>query len=101
MNPHVPAEKLNQQIEHLVSGGSVLSGNESSSLLAIASELRLLPDPDFKQRLMADLIDEAAPLGTSVRLDEDENDPAGAAALSSIMIMPTLTGKGFSIFSAD
>lgn len=97
MNPHVPAEELNQQIEKLLTGRGVEPGSDSSSLLAIASDLRLLPDPDFRHRLMADLIDEAAPLESPyVRSDSNQSRPAVLSAF-----MPTLTGKGFSVFPAD
>jgi TonB family protein len=97
MNPHVPAEELDQQVEKMILGTSVHSGDESSPLLATASELRLLPDLDFRRRLGADLINEATPVETSL-IPSRDNQP-GTAALSSIM--PTLTGKGFRIFPAD
>ena len=48
MNSHVSAEELDRQIEKLVSGKVRRGGMEASSLLAIASELQLLPDPDFR-----------------------------------------------------
>jgi hypothetical protein len=59
MNPHVLNEELDQQIEKMLTRTNAqLAG--SSSLLAIASELCHLPDPDFKRGLEADLLDEAA-----------------------------------------
>lgn len=97
MNPHVPAEELDEQIEKMISGTSVESGDESSPLLAMASVLRLLPDPDFKHRLGADLIDEASPIESS--FIPSRNNSPGTGAVASIM--PTLAGKGFSIFPAD
>ena len=97
MNPHLSAEELDQQIERMLVGGPGLSGSGSSSLLAIAGELRLLPEPDFMRRLMNDLIDESVPVeARSIPL---RNNQQGTAVLASIM--PTLSGKGFSIFPAD
>jgi hypothetical protein len=66
-------------------------------LLAIAGELQLLPDPDFRHRLLDNLIDKAVAVEASFIPSRD--NPQGAAVLASIM--PTLTGKGFSIFPAD
>ncbi len=60
MNPLVGAEEVDRQIENLFSGGNVVPDGEPSSLLAIASDLRLLPDSDFKNRLRDNLIDQAA-----------------------------------------
>jgi TonB family protein len=97
VNPHVAAEELDQQIERLGWGESVEPRSDASSLLAVASELRLLPDPDFRRRLVAGLMHEAASVGTSyVRSAESQSTAAGLSA-----IMPTLTGKGFSVFPAD
>jgi hypothetical protein len=81
----------------MFSGGPVALGSESSYLLAIAGELQLLPDPDFRHRLLDNLIDKAVAVEASFIPSRD--NPQGAAVLASIM--PTLTGKGFSIFPAD
>jgi TonB family protein len=97
MNPHVSAEELDQQIEEMILGTSVELSDEASPLLATASELRLLPDPDFRRRLNAELMSEAMPAETSFTPSRDNRPSAGAAA----SIMPTLTGKGFRIFPAD
>jgi TonB family protein len=96
MNPHVPAEELDQQIEKMLSRTNAQAAG-SSPLLAIASELRLLPDPDFKRRLQADLSDEAAPLESS--LGCSVVNQSRTAAFSAIL--PTLTGKGLRVFPAD
>jgi TonB family protein len=96
MNPNVPAEEFDQQIEKIVSRTNAQPAG-SSPLLAIAGDLHLLPDPDFKRRLLADLMDEAALIESSpVRSAENQS---GVSALASIM--PTLTAKGFSIFPAN
>lgn len=98
MNPDVRAEEFDHQIEKLFSGRTVESGSDCPSLLSLASDLRLLPDPDFKRRLMADLVEEAAPTETpSASLGEDHQ--ANVAILSSIL--PTLTRKRFRVFPAD
>jgi len=96
MNPHVLNEELDQQIERMVTRTNAqLAG--SSSLLAIASELCHLPDPDFKRGLQADLLDEAVPLDSSS--DRSSMNHSRIAAFSGIM--PTLTGKGLRVFPAD
>jgi protein TonB len=91
------ADELDQQIESLISGRGGDHDGDSNSLLAVATELRSIPDPDFKRRLMAELVGEAVPFETAYI-------PQGTmqretAALSSIM--PTLSGKGLGIFPAD
>jgi hypothetical protein len=80
MNPYIPAEQLEHQIEKLASGTSA-ELSDSSPLLAIASELRFLPDPDFKSLLMAGLMEETAPLESSF-VHSDAN-PSRVAALSA------------------
>ena len=97
MNPHLTAEGLDQQIEKMMLGTSVDAGDEASPLLATASELRLLPDFDFKRRLAADLMNAATPAANSFIPPSDNR--AGTGAIASIM--PTLTEKGFSVFPAD
>jgi len=97
MSPRDPADELDPQIEKLVSGGSMESVGGFPSLLAIANELRLVPDPDFKRHLRADLIDEAALVETSFFASTDKQPDA--AVLSAIM--PTLSGKRLGIFPAD
>src|SRR5258708_35299826 len=102
MNPLIRAEELDKQIEKMILGKNVELGDESSPLLAVASELRLLPDSDFRRRLEADLIDgvtsdEVTSVETSCIPSGD--DQPSTAVLASIM--PTLTGRGFSIFPPD
>jgi len=97
MNPLVGAEEVDRQIEKLFSGESVAPEGESSSLLAIASDLRLLPDSDFKLRLRDNLIDQAGDDEALLVPTRDNQPEAGVLA----SIMPTLTGKGFSVFPAD
>lgn len=91
-----PAEELDQQIENLISVGS--GDHDGDSLLAIAADLRSIPDLGFKRRLMAELVGEAVSLGTA-NVPQSAMQPETAAALSSIM--PTLSGKGLGIFPAD
>ena len=96
MNSHVAAEELDRQIEKMVAGEIAVAA-EGSPLLAIASESQLLPDPDFRRCLLADLIDQPTALEGSF-VPPQPNQPR-AAALAAIM--PTLTGKRFSVFPAD
>jgi TonB family protein len=97
MNPHLSAEELDQQIERMFSGGAVTMNGESSPLLAITGKLQLLADPDFKCRLADQLADAVVPAEAPF-IPTSEN-PQSARLLASIM--PTLSGKGFSIFPAD
>jgi TonB family protein len=97
MNPHVTAEELDQQIEKMILGPIVGLGDEAPPLLATARELSLLPDPDFRRLLGADLMNEATPVEASFISSRDNR--LGEGAVASIML--TLTGKGFRMFPAD
>lgn len=90
------AEELDQQIENLISTGS--RDHDGDSLLAIAADLRSIPNPDFRRRLMTELVGEAVSLETA-HIPQSAMQQETAAALSSIM--PTLTGNGFAILPAD
>jgi periplasmic protein TonB len=97
MNQHLSAEDLDRQIDRMFSGGGVTMDGESSPLLAIAGELQLLADPDFKCGLAEELTDTGVPVEAPFVPALD--NPQSARLLASIM--PTLSGKGFNIFPAD
>src|SRR5262249_49767808 len=59
MNREVIADELDQQIEGVLSGKRTI-GVGSGPLLALASELYMLPDPEFKTRLAQFLLEEDA-----------------------------------------
>jgi len=88
-----------RQGRHQTSGDSSSATPDTSSLLAIATELRLLPTPEFKNRLKADLNEEA----------EERALPTSAADIESVRnsarlrleIMPSLDQREFSMLPAD
>jgi len=59
--------------------------------------LQFLPDPDFRRRLVADLVDQPAAREASFVPPQ----PSQPRAATLAAIMPTLTGKRFSVFPAD
>ncbi len=129
MNQQAFSEQLDQQIEELMAGlrlGPAASqssakaentaddgssrgaaayddpsnaASEASSLFAIAAELRLLPTPEFKNQLKADLEEETEEraLGTSAAGIESARDSAGLRP----EIMPSLDQRKFSVLPAD
>ena len=78
--------------------GNSIVRPEWDSLAAIAAELRTLPDPDFKNRLKADLMEAA---GTAEPLDAgaDYESVEGVAALSTIL--PSIGSKGLYLLPTD
>jgi TonB family protein len=56
MNRQAMADELDQHVEMLLTGKHVV-GAKSEPLLALASELRMLPTPEFKSRLKDELVE--------------------------------------------
>ena len=56
MNRQAMADELDQQVEMLLTGKRIV-GTKSEPLLALASELRMLPTPEFKSRLKDELVE--------------------------------------------
>ncbi len=94
MSQPLSADRLDEQVTNMLSGGgAALKGD--SPFLAVSRELQLLPDPDFKRCLADDLTGVTA----EVRQIPSNYDQQGSEVLASII--PTLNGKGFSVFPAD
>src|SRR6266446_4781045 len=95
MNRQSLADDFDQQLEALMTGKSVVRP-EWDSLVAIAAELCTVPDPDFRNRLKADLMEEAVePLEAGAGYESVE----GVAALSTIL--PSLGSKGLHLLPTD
>ncbi len=84
------ADDVNNTVENLVTGqGSTplpVPDPETRELAEVAAELRLMPDPEFKEKLKAQLAGAAASTSTSARIVEISKSPANDYA----DILPTL-----------
>jgi TonB family protein len=98
MKQEIFADELNRRIEQLVAGEQVEHEPQSGSLLSIAAELIALPNPDFKVRLRADLLEETEAAQTYYQ-DAHFQRTDGTALLGGIL--PTLDGTRSGIFPAD
>jgi len=107
MSRYDNADELDRLVDRLVTSGGIPSQAELErgtleeqdglgGLLAIASDLEVLPNPEFRARLKAELMDEVA---FSVSPESRIEQLAGAVVATEIL--PTLGGKSFGIFSAD
>jgi protein TonB len=96
MNRQADADELNVEIESLLGCGKIETQGKWRPLAAIAAELRHLPNPDFKSRLKAELL-EAYPQG--VAREASFEQVTGAAAFAEIL--PSIGGNNFRIFPAD
>jgi TonB family protein len=93
-NPQFAADNFNQYLESRTAGEARALCPEWDSLVAIAAELLTLPDPDFKNRLKAELMEEAGSLEAGAHYERVEG-PALAT------ILPSLGGKGLVLFPSD
>jgi TonB family protein len=113
MNREVIADELDQQIEGVLSGKRTI-GVGSDPLLALASELYMLPDPEFKTRLEQFLLEEDAepalsewneskvgthPLVVAQSTNHDRVDWPQPASLGALT--PLFGGKHTGLFPAD
>ena len=96
MNRQADADELNIEIESLLTCGKVETQGKWRALSGIAGELRELPNPDFKSRLKAELLEEYPVSATPKAAFEQVT---GAAAFAEIL--PSLGGNNFRIFPAD
>ena len=96
MNRQSLAHDFDQYLETLMAGEGVARRLEWDSLVAIAAELRMFPDPDFKNCLRADLMQEAVEL---LEAGAGYESFEGAGALSTIL--PSLGSKGLHLFPTD
>jgi len=96
MNRQSLADAFDQQLEALMTGKSIAPRSEWDSLVAIAADLRTLPDPDFKNHLKVDLMEDATkPLETGAGYEHVD----GVAAISTIL--PSLGSKGLHLLPTD
>ena len=93
MNRQADADELNIEMELLLSGGKAAMGGKWHALTKIAAELRELPNPEFKSRLKAELLEEY-PI-TAARQASFEQ-VTGAVVFAEIL--PSLGGNNFRTF---
>jgi protein TonB len=96
MNRQADADELNVEMETLLTSGTLNSQGKWRALAAIAADLRELPNPEFKSRLKAELLEEC-PVGPPRALAFEQ--VTGAAAFAEII--PIFGAKDFRIFPAD
>jgi TonB family protein len=96
MNLQADADELNVEIESLLASGEVDIQGKWHSLALIAGDLRELPNPKFKSRLKAELLEEC-PVSTGQEASFEQVTSAAAFA----EILPIFGAKDFGIFPAD
>src|SRR4051812_9588344 len=96
MNRQADADELNIEMERLLAGGKVDMRGKWHSLAVIAAELRDLPNPEFKARLKAELLEDD-PVNTARDASFDQVTSAAAFA----EILPIFGAENFPIFPAD
>jgi protein TonB len=106
MSRYDNADELDRLVDRLVTSGKTpaqaelgrgtLEEDGLGGLLAIASDLQMLPNPEFRARLKADLMDE---VGFSVSPESRIEQMTGTVIASDIL--PSLGAKTFGIFPAD
>jgi TonB family protein len=98
MKQEIFADELNRRIVQLLARVNVEHEPEWNPLLAIAAEATTLPNPEFRSRLKADLLEEAESSQTHYQ-DAQFRQAEGAELLARGL--PTLDGKQSGIFPAD
>ena len=98
MKQEISADELNRRVEELLAGVHVEHEPEWSPLLTIAAEVTTLPNPEFKSRLKADLLEETESAQRHYQ-DAQFRQTEGAELLAGFL--PTLGGKQSVIFPAD
>ena len=96
MNRQPDADELNFHLDSYLASKKIESGAKLHPLLTIATELRQLPHPEFKDRLKADLLEETSTITQNRGIFEQVT---GAAAFAEIL--PNLGANDFRIFPAD
>ncbi|HEX9111783.1 MAG TPA: energy transducer TonB [Terriglobales bacterium] len=101
-------DQLDNNIEALLARADAeppISDPGLRELLVVASELRTLPDPDFKARLKADLIEQATiGANSAARIDSRLVTRTFAASAKKVSaphsteILPTLFGAGYGAY---
>jgi hypothetical protein len=98
MKQDTVADELDRRLEQFLAGIRIEHEPEWDALLSIAAELTTLPNPDFKIRLKADLLEEAEAAQIGYQ-DAQLQKTEGAALLAGLL--PTLHGKQSGLFPAD
>ena len=96
MNRQADADELNVEMESLLAGSPREIQGKWHSLVAIAAELGELPNPEFKSRLKAELLEEY-PVCAAREVSFEEVTSAAAFA----GIVPIFGAKDFRMFPAD
>lgn len=109
-----PADQLDRSVEGLLNrtDGDLFDAEpEVRELLAIAAELRMLPLPEFKARLRAELLERASAKGTARQNGRPKAsfEQAKAAQIaphplpprSEVDILPTLFGAGYDAYPIE
>jgi len=99
MNTQNHADELDARIETMLTGESAQPEGSRGELLAIADDCRMLPNPEFRQRLKADLLDQAVGGPELSAAQSGFQQMASGTALAEIL--PTLGEKPLGIFPAD
>jgi TonB family protein len=96
MNRQADADELNVEMESLLASAEVEIQTKWLSLAAIAAELRELPNPEFKSRLKAELLQEDP---VSAAQEPFLEQVTSAAAFAEIL--PIFGAQEFRLFPAD
>lgn len=96
MNRQADADELNVEMESLLAGAQVEIAGKWHALGAIAADLRELPNPEFKSRLRAELLEEYP---VSAAREASFEEVTSAAAFAEIL--PIFSAKDFRIFPVD
>ena len=96
MNRQADAEELNVEMESLLAGAKAEIAGKWHALGVIAADLRELPNPEFKSRLRAELLEEDP---AEAAREASFEQLTSAAAFAEIL--PIFGGKDFRVFPAD
>jgi periplasmic protein TonB len=94
MNPEISPEELDLKIEEMMQHLGE-AGAERDPLLTIASELRLMPTEDFRQRLKEELLEHAG------QMEEAQCGPSFELLQRDSESVPTLSSRTYSALPAD
>ncbi len=96
MNRQADADELNVEMESLLAGAKVEIAGKWHALRTIATDLREVPNPEFKRRLKAELLE-----GYSVSAAREPSFEQVTSAAAFAEILPIFGAKDFRIFPVD
>ena len=96
MNRQTDADELNVELESLLAGNIVKTQRNWRALTAIATELREVPNPEFKRQLKAELLEEYP-----VRASQEAAFEQVTSAAAFAEMLPIFGAKELRIFPAD